>query len=296
MSSSPLDGASVTASSRLQRAPSLPLVVLHPSLPTPILDDGGPTGSSAGDVRFWSFPSVTLSGDPVQVDWLMSTTAGAPAAEEEERRISDAVFTFGRSDRDQIVLNGVASYPSGTNTLQPSSVAIRAMTGGTGRYAQASGQVFSERYVDGSWSHSFLFGTVDVVVGTAQQDVLKPGSAPSSCLAGLEGADRFRFTQRENRFHGSIDQITDFNQEAGDVIQLAAEAFPGLQRIRLNVVNSNRQLRREAARASTVVFDRSTGFLWVDINGSEPGWGVFGGAVVAIAPIARITAAGLELV
>lgn len=285
----------MTASSRLQRAPSLPLVVLHPPTPPPVFVDGGPPGSSAGDVRFWNFPGVTLSGDPVQVDWLMSTTAGAPAAGGEERRISDAVFTFGSGDRDQIVLNGVASYPSGTSTLQLNSVAIRAMTGGTGRYAEAAGQVFSERYADGSWSHSFLFGTVDVVVGTAGSDLLMPGSAPSSCMAGLEGADRFRFTQRENRFRGPIDLITDFDAAEGDVLQVAARAFPGLKRIRLKEVASTSQLQREARRASTMVFDRSTGFLWADTNGSDPGWGSFGGPFVALAPTAGITPAAIEL-
>ena len=287
---------SVTSSSRVQSAPSLPLVVLHQPVPPPVYLDGGSIGSSAGDVRFWTFPGITLSGDPVQVDWVMATTAGAPTAGGEERRLSDAVFTFGSGDRDQIVLNGVASYPTDTTTLQPGSAAIRAMTGGTGRYAEAAGQVLTQSYADGSWSQNFLFGDVDVVVGTAGQDLLKPGSAPSSCLSGLDGADRFRFAQQENRFRGPIDQITDFNLDEGDVIQLAAEAFPGLKNIRLNVVSSNRQLRREAARASTVVFDQSTSFLWVDTNGSEPGWGVSGGPVVAIAPIARITPAGLELV
>lgn len=275
-------------------------MVTHPPTPVPTLVDGGNPSSTAGDQRYWSFQGLTLSGNPVQIDWLLSTTLGTPLAPPavggEERRISDAVFTFSNGDRDQIVLNGVASYPSGNNTLQLNAVATRAITGGTGRYTEASGQVFSERYPDGSWSHSFLFGNVDVVLGTAERDVLSPGSAPSSCMAGLEGADRFRFQRRENRFGGPIDLITDFNSDEGDVIQLTAKAFPGLEWIRLAVVNSGRQLKREAKLASTVVFDRSTGFLWADSNGSGPGWGAFGGPFVAVTPNAEISSDVIRLV
>lgn len=285
----------MTKQSGRANPPALPLIVLHGPVPAPVLVDGGLPGASAGDQRFFSFSGITSIGIPVQIDWLMSTTFANARMGEEERRISDGVFSFGGDERNQIVLNGLATYPSENSTLQSDSIAIRAMIGGTGRYADSSGQIVSERFEDGSWIHSFLFGNVDIIIGTDDSDILEIDGESESCVAGLGGADIFRFDQRRDRFRDQIDLITDFNAAEGDVIQMAEEAFPGLEKIRFKAISSTHKLNREARRSSTVVFDQSTGFLWADTNGKSVGWGEFGGPFLALIPGAQLSISGLDI-
>lgn len=203
-----------------------PLVVLHPAPPEPELLA---SGSGVGDQRFWFFKGQTRNGRTVLIDWLMTTTASNGRGGGSERRISDAVFTFDRLNRNQIVLNGVADYAVGNSTFQPGSVATRAITGGTGRYDEVTGQVLSQRFDDGSWSQWFLIGDYDVIVGTDGDDRLKPGGSTPSSMTGLDGADRFVLAQRQrwqmNRRH---DVITDFDGAQGDQLVLKTKAFPGL--------------------------------------------------------------------
>jgi hypothetical protein len=278
------------------KPPAAPLVVTHPALAAPALVPGGAGAGGAGDQRFWSFTGRTLTGSSVLIDWVMATTQGSDAAGGEERRISDAVFSFASNNGDQIVLNGVASYPTGTSTLQLQTTATRAITGGTGRYQQAAGQVFSQHFGDGSWSHTFLFGRSDVIVGTTADDHLRPSAAELSCMAGLEGADRFLFNQRPRPEHHSPDLITDFAPQERDVIVFKRQAYPGLKRIKVSSVSSIASLGAEGGGQASVVFDQSSGTIWLDLNGPAAGWGVFGGPVVAVPPTAAITRTAFALV
>lgn len=281
-----------SSSMRLNR----PLVVRHPALDAPVLVDGGPSGSSAGDQRFWFFTGRSDTGETVLVDWVMSTTRGSESNAEEERRLSDGVFSFSSKDGNQIVLNGVAIYSTTNNTLQPDATATRAMTGGTGRYSGAAGEIFSERFPDGSWSHTFLFSRYDVQVGTTGSDQLTAGNAPSSCMAGLEGADSFAFTQRKRQGNEPIDIITDFNVAENDQIQLDRSAFPGIDQVNLMVVNSTRRFKRAADRSATLVFDQTTGLLAANLNGPEAGWGAFGGPFVALTPGISLRPEAIQLI
>lgn len=265
-----------------------PLVVLHPAPPEPELLA---SGSGVGDQRFWFFKGQTRNGRTVLIDWLMTTTASNGRGGGSERRISDAVFAFDRLNRNQIVLNGVADYAVGNSTFQPGSVATRAITGGTGRYDEVTGQVLSQRFDDGSWSQWFLIGDYDVIVGADGDDRLKPGGSTPSSMTGLDGADRFVLAQRQrwqmNRRH---DVITDFDGAQGDQLVLKTKAFPGLDVVRLARVRSRRELQRQSERSSTLAMDERTGLLWLDLNGKAEGWGRFGGPVVALQPGADLKA------
>ncbi|MEY3964713.1 MAG: hypothetical protein RLZZ106_1968 [Cyanobacteriota bacterium] len=263
-----------------------PLVVVHPAPSDPTLV---PSGSSVGDQRFWFFQGETRRGGTVWIDWLMTTTASNGRGGGSERRISDAVFTFDRLNRNQIVLNGVADYAVGVSTFQPGTVATRAITGGTGRYDEVTGQVLSQRFDDGSWSQWFLIGDYDVIVGTDGDDRLKPGGSAPSSMTGLDGADRFVLAQRQRwQMNRRYDLITDFDGAQGDQLVLKTKAFPGLDAVRLARVRSRRELQRQSERASTLVMDERTGLLWLDLNGKAEGWGRFGGPVVALQPGAAL--------
>lgn len=278
-----------------QAAPAA-VVITHPPLAPPTLVDGGVAGASAGDQRFWSFTGTTRSGDAVPIDWVMQTTLVSADGSGDERRLSNAVFTLDPPAGDQVVLNGVAVYAGGNSTLQPESTVVRAITGGTGRYNRADGQVFSQRYADGSWSHALLFGSADVIVGDNRNNELRPGKAPLSCLAGLEGADRFVFAEPRGGARRAPDLITDFDPEQGDTIAFRQRAYPGLDRIKLQRVDDLHALGRSGGGGASIVFERSTGSIWLDLNGEAEGWGVGGGPVVEVSPGLSISRAAFELI
>jgi len=129
------------------------VTVEHGPVPTPVYVDLGDTGPSAGDQRIFHFDG-DHNGDPVTMDWIMTTTAvDAPAADVETRTTS-AVFAFGGLD-DTLLLSGVGWYPSAEATFEVSASLVRSVVGGTGRYEGMTGWVESTRLPDDTWTHVF---------------------------------------------------------------------------------------------------------------------------------------------
>eukprot|EP00808_Paulinella_micropora_P023416 g66067.t1 len=87
-----------------------------------------------------------------------------------EHRVGRLQFTFGAvyqgDKRDEILVEGTGLYPVGASTFPVGSKLTRSITGGSGRYAGASGQCVSENKASG-WVHVFYF--------TEKQDVPNPG-------------------------------------------------------------------------------------------------------------------------
>ena len=73
-----------------------------------------------------------------------------------ESRVTNAVFLFGGLD-DSLLLEGTGWYPGEGATLEVSATLVRAIIGGTGMYAGASGYVESTRNADDTWTHVFSF-------------------------------------------------------------------------------------------------------------------------------------------
>lgn len=128
------------------------ITVLHPPTPDPVLLAVSPGESSVGDVRLFNFPAETSDGDPVTIDWIMTTTALDTPAADVETRLSSASLSFG-SHNDQLILEGIALYPGADAVLAVGDTSLRAIVGGSGRFAGATGQVASTRLDDGSWRH-----------------------------------------------------------------------------------------------------------------------------------------------
>lgn len=129
------------------------ITVTHPEVPAPTLLDHGAKGQSIGDVRLWHFKAKTSGGAEVVTDWIMTTTSVSDEAGGMESRMTSAVFSFSSGLKDQIIIQGVALYPSQKATLVESSPTARAITGGTGKYAGVGGWVESTHLADGSWQH-----------------------------------------------------------------------------------------------------------------------------------------------
>ena len=133
------------------------LIVYHPPTEPPTYIDQGLPGDSVGDVRIFHFEGETGSGEVVETDWIMTTTGIDTAEFGAESRVTTAVFAFTDFDKDQIVIEGVGLYPVEGDTFVPNSMLVRAITGGTGRFKGATGEVISIHLVDGSWMHVFDF-------------------------------------------------------------------------------------------------------------------------------------------
>jgi hypothetical protein len=114
----------------------------------------GPSGHAMGDLLAFVAPITrdgkpdgTISGTLVTVDM-----PGDGIGEETfESRISTIVMRFGPNDC--ITLSGSAVYPTTASEMPPSSPQVRAITGGTGSYLGARGQVTTTHNADGSYTH-----------------------------------------------------------------------------------------------------------------------------------------------
>lgn len=131
------------------------LTITHGPTPAPTLLDMGELGDSVGDVRIWRFSAKSSDNQAVMMDWLMTTTGYAEHTTELESRITLSVVSFDDEGKDTIQLQGVGLYPITGSTLKSDVTLERAVIGGTGQYAGASGVVTSTHLTDGSWQHVF---------------------------------------------------------------------------------------------------------------------------------------------
>jgi quercetin dioxygenase-like cupin family protein len=114
----------------------------------------GSDGHQVGDVRAFSFP--------VEVDrrlatgWLdatLTTTAIDVPAAGDEIRLSLLVFSFGEDRASQVVVEGSSVYPAAGATIGAGTSTVRPVTGGSGRFAGATGWAQSSHLDDGTWRH-----------------------------------------------------------------------------------------------------------------------------------------------
>jgi hypothetical protein len=131
------------------------ITVVHGPVPAPTVLAAGEDAPAVGDIRLFHFTGTSSDGDAVLIDWIMTTTAvGAPTADVESR-INTGTFSFG-DHNNQIVIEGVALYPSAGAILEVAEEVRRVIVGGSGRFAGVRGEVVSVQAADGSWEHRFL--------------------------------------------------------------------------------------------------------------------------------------------
>ncbi len=114
----------------------------------------GSDGHQVGDVRAFSFP-VELQGRR-STGWLdatLTTTAVDVPAPGDEVRLSLLVFSFGEDRASQVVVQGSSVYPAAGATIEAGTSTVRPVTGGSGRFAGATGWAQSIHTTEDTWRH-----------------------------------------------------------------------------------------------------------------------------------------------
>ena len=119
----------------------------------------------------------------------------------------------------------------------------------------------------------------DKVKGTSGDDVILTGFGKDK-LTGKSGADIFWAWSGEGFKKKTMDQITDFNREEGDLILLDDTnrdfTFVNLDEgVEFATATSKRQLKKYQASDSQIIYLQKgkKGKLYFNSNLSEPGWG-----------------------
>lgn len=82
---------------------------------------------------------------------LLITVDIAEGEEDFEDRIGQIVFDMGNGN--SLVVSGRSIYKGSNQEIDPNAPQIRAVTGGTGDYMGARGQITTTRNTDGSYEH-----------------------------------------------------------------------------------------------------------------------------------------------
>jgi hypothetical protein len=143
--------AAVALSACAPAAPRERIVTVTHAAVTATLVDGGPSGPSAGDVRYFSIETAA-DGGTGRLEAVLSTTAEDVPEAGAEVRIGDLVFTFG-DGTDQVTVLGASVYPAAGSTLAIGASTIRPVVGGSGAYAGVTGWCESFHEADGTWRH-----------------------------------------------------------------------------------------------------------------------------------------------
>ncbi len=127
----------------------------EPEVPAPTVIDLGVAGDSVGDQRIWHYTGTTPEDQVVMMDWIMTTTAASDQTTPLESRVTNGVFAFGEATSDRILIQGIGQYPVSGSTVKVASTLERAIIGGTGSFAGATGTVMTTHLPDGTWQHVF---------------------------------------------------------------------------------------------------------------------------------------------
>ena len=130
--------------------------VAHGPVTLPLVD-AAPAGPSVGDLRTVWTP-LTRPGRNRVVGSLtgsLLTVAVDRPTVGRELRTANLVFVIGRP-ADQIVVGGVASYPSSAPTFGRRTATVRPVIGGSGAFAGARGSATTVHLANGRWTHTFV--------------------------------------------------------------------------------------------------------------------------------------------
>lgn len=121
-------------------------------LPTIKHVDLGEPGGSHGDMMAYEAPFTTENGAKGVMSGLIITVALPDGLGGEHfDRIGTLVLDFGGVD--SLVLAGKSLYGTGDGEMAKYKSQVRAVTGGTGRYIGARGQITTTRVTSGKYKH-----------------------------------------------------------------------------------------------------------------------------------------------
>ena len=111
-------------------------------------------GHQLGDLRVTSVETSAADGRALgRLEATLTTTALDIPNEGDEIRMGTLVFTFGDRNASQVVVQGSARYPGQGSTIATGDTTVRAIVGGSGRFAGVSGDAVTEHLDDGTWVH-----------------------------------------------------------------------------------------------------------------------------------------------
>ena len=116
--------------------------------------DVGAEGASHGDIMAFE-ADFTAEDGTTGIMSGMVITVDIPIGENGHflDRMAQIVVDFGGADT--LVIAGSAAYPSGQEEMAQDTPQLRAVTGGTGRFIGARGEVLTTRRDAGHYEHSF---------------------------------------------------------------------------------------------------------------------------------------------
>ena len=114
--------------------------------------DLGKPGASHGDLLAFEASFTTKDGKKGTMSGLI-TTVSLPtgAGDEFLDRIGTIILDFGGID--SLVITGKSVYGSGEGEMKDNAPQVRAVTGGTGRFIGARGQISTTRSSAGKYEH-----------------------------------------------------------------------------------------------------------------------------------------------
>ena len=114
--------------------------------------DLGAPGATHGDLMAFEAPFETDDGKSGVMSGLI-TTVSIPIENSNDflDRIGHIVMAFGGVD--SLIVSGKSMYPSGQSEMDPNAAQVRAVTGGTGRFIGARGQITTTRLDAGHYEH-----------------------------------------------------------------------------------------------------------------------------------------------
>lgn len=182
---------------------------------------------SPGDFFTFRADVTAADGAAVQLVGDHHTVAMPTDGPIAEQRVGTAVLDFGNGDA--IVFAGATPVTRAKEMIDPGTTLVRAVIGGTGRFAGARGEIRSVRATDGSWQHALTFRPADGTPSEAiQLEIATPVTAATRIVggAGVQRGDIATWTGTGTTADGeaatiyAVQQVTLAPGEQGD----AAEA------------------------------------------------------------------------
>jgi len=114
--------------------------------------DVGAAGMSIGDVLAFEATFTTQDGKNGRMFGLL-TLVSLPTSDKDTLldRIGTIALDFGNSD--SLVVNGQSVYGTYHGEIKDNAPQVRAITGGTGKYIGARGQISTTRLASGAYEH-----------------------------------------------------------------------------------------------------------------------------------------------
>jgi hypothetical protein len=143
-------GALIPLAPIASAAPSVTTIVLTQSVPVLVHDAGRDVQSARGAITYFD-STLSKAGKPFgTLSGVIQTHDVGSAGANRENRLRTLVFEL---PKGQIVATGASTYVTGPDfvPLNPGNRVVIAITGGTGAYLGASGELRTTRNADGTY-------------------------------------------------------------------------------------------------------------------------------------------------